>query len=194
MSVGADLAAYRTLIAQRAPGLVKAPPVTESALDRTAQLLRQPIPEELAELLRVENGGFLFDSFQWASCSDGDDSVLFQLTHYLRTDLRAIWKDDPTLVDRIPGQECLYVATAGQVGVLYDPSCSAKVQLLDVISRPAIVPLAPSLSDLVACYLALLEAGLISVAELPYVSATEAEVRSVLSAHRVSAALFYSPA
>lgn len=189
MSLGADLAAYRALVAQHAPGLVKAPPVTEGALDHTAQLLGQPIPDELVELLRVENGGFLFDSLQWASCSNGDDSLLFQLTRYLRTDLRAIWQDDSTLVDRIPGEECLYVASAGQVGVLYDPSCTSKVQLLDVMSRPAIVPLAPSLSDLVACYLALLEAGLISVADGP---GTEAEVRKVLSAYRVSAALFYS--
>lgn len=163
------------------------PPVTAAELARTEKRLGFRLPDDLVELLSIHNGLNLFDAHQWVPCLDHDEAGLAGMTASFHELLSAQLIADG-LVDLVPGPRTLYVGAASQEGILYDPDGrTGTILYLDVLSSPSIIPLARDLATLIDGYIALAEAGHITVDDLgPNRSGPQDEGRDILVAHGVA--------
>lgn len=161
------------------------PPATKAEIAATEEALGYEVPEDLKEVLSRHNGGSIFDAYEWIGCFVDDRKGLSWFRDFLRGVLNEI-RGYATL-DPEPGRRTLYVATIGQVGILYDPDSSGhQILLLDVVAGRQVTPLAADLSALVDYYLALAEAGLVETGtNWPHQAGSSEDRREIRLAHGV---------
>ena len=92
------------------------------------------------------------------------------------------------VLDLDPGPRTLYVATSSQEGILYDmDDRPGRLLYLDSMSDPAVIPLCRGLASLIDCYIALAEAGFITLQTYcPSVAGPFDEVRDIFVTHGVT--------
>ncbi|HET8929749.1 MAG TPA: hypothetical protein VFN21_03725, partial [Acidimicrobiales bacterium] len=91
----------------------------------------------------------------------------------------------------VTGPRTLLLAAEAQVYILYDlDTVPGRLLYVHVLSTPSIIPLCSSLAKLVDCYIALAEAGFVTLEPLgPRVHGPFDEVREVFVEHHVAHAL-----
>lgn len=166
------------------------PPVTDHELRLTEEGLGWGLPGDLVELFRIHNGGMLFDSHEWIGCRRPPDGGIVTLTTFLHESLLPEKRSYGGLgLD--PGPRSLYAVASSQVGILYDvDNQPGRLLYLDMLSAPAVIPLARSLTSLLDCYVTLAREGFVTVGELgPLVDGPLEAVREVFVTHGVAHAL-----
>jgi cell wall assembly regulator SMI1 len=142
------------------------PPATEGQLHRAEEHLGYPLPADLRELLSVHDGGYLLDGHEWLGCAEGADSPLVGSTRALGPFIAEQLLVEQQL-DLVPGTRTLWIAAAPQLGILYDlDEQPGRLLYLDVLCRPAVIPLCRDLATLLDCYIELAGSGYMSVEPL----------------------------
>lgn len=178
------------------------PPITDTAIESAQQDLGFELPADLVELFRVHNGVNLFDVYQWFGCVDGRQAPLAGHSKYLNDDLLPELRANDTLTMVDPGPRTLYIAGEAHVGIFYDmDEIPGRLMHLSITEEVSVVPLCRDLTTLVDAYLALAEAGHITVRSIgPLVGpdgqsrpqSVVDEVTDILLAHNVAPAFWIS--
>lgn len=165
------------------------PGATDADLEATEAALGFALPPDLSELLRVHNGVNFFDAFQWAGAFEATNEDNWRIEK-----LRSQWLYGLLLdahAGHLDGPRTLWLAAEAQVAILYDmDTVPGRLLYVHVLSTPSIIPLCSSLANLVDCYIALAEAGFVTLEPLgPRVHGPFDEVRQVFVDHHVAHAL-----
>jgi cell wall assembly regulator SMI1 len=168
------------------------PPVAASQLASTEAAVGFELPADLRALLEIHNGGRLFDGDDWAGCSVPPAPGLASVTERFRAFVASDLLPEGQL-ERVPSPRTLHLTGTAQVGLLYDlDSDPGRLLYLDVLARPAVIPLCRDLATLMDCYISLAEAGLYTVEpQGPFVTGPPDAVREIYLRSRVAAAPIY---
>lgn len=176
------------------------PPVSDNELASVQEHLGLELPADLVELLRVHNGVNLFDVYQWFGCVDGRQAPLAGHSKYLNDDLLPELRANDTLTMVDPGPRTLYIAGEAHVGIFYDmDQIPGRLMHLSITEEVSVVPLCRDLTRLVDAYIALAEAGHITVYTIgPRVGPDRQsrpqsvvdEITDILLAHKVTPAFW----
>lgn len=167
------------------------PPATDAEIDGTQAGLGYELPQDLVELLRVHNGGRIFDAHEWIPATrDPEDGIgaWRQISQTLITGQLL----PAGQLDLVPGPRTLCVAVSSQVEILYDlDDKPGRLLYLDTLSGPAVIPLARSLVALLDCFLALANHGYLTLdgPSNPHLNGPMDEICDVFATYKVAGAL-----
>lgn len=167
------------------------PPATDAEIEGTQVGLDCELPQDLVELLRVHNGGRIFDAHEWIPATRDPDDGLAAWRQISQTLITGQLLPAGQL-DLVPGPRTLCVAVASQVEILYDLDDEpGRLLYLDTLSDPAVIPLARNLAALLDCFLALANDGYLALdgPSNPHLSGPMDEICGVFAAHKVAGAL-----
>ena len=136
-------------------------PATEEEIAATEHVMGRRLPEDVKALLRVHNGGFLFDGFEWYGCSlNRDRTANWVGSQDLDRDIVFNeWDLDPNEY-YVPQPGFWSLANSeGNRAILYETSGDVEGRLPILSYESAVTAGAPSLEQLVRYHIRRAELG-----------------------------------